>query len=138
MSAINRFAPDARFAIYNGDSIDHAVWSTTTSGVTDGIATVYALLAKLNMPVFGAIGNHDTSPVNSFPRRETTPQAAEWDWVYNSHARAWNMSKEAMVETSGSFAIRDEETGLRILSVNNNVGYRAVRQLLRSCLVKRD
>jgi hypothetical protein len=37
------------------------------------------------------------------------------------------MSKEEMTRTSGSFAVRDEKTGLRILSINNNVGYRAVR-----------
>jgi sphingomyelin phosphodiesterase len=120
-------APDARFAIFNGDAIDHAVWSTSPADVTDGVSAVYALMNELNMPVYGAIGNHDTAPVNSFPRRETSPKAYEWDWVYTIHARAWNMSVSEMKKTSGCFTIRDKETGLRIISINNNVGYRAVR-----------
>ncbi|PFH58054.1 hypothetical protein XA68_14224 [Ophiocordyceps unilateralis] len=90
--AIRTVAPNAAFAIFTGDIVDHAVWDTSARHNKKSIRNAYDVMRSQlgNLTVFAIAGNHEAHPVNAFPTRdvrEKTPSlhrqlSAEWSrWI---------------------------------------------------------
>jgi len=118
--------PNKVFTIFTGDVIEGAVWLTTESEVTNDLTSAYSRMKNLGQ-AYGVVGNHDTSPVNSFPPAavDTTESS---QWAYDTLSTEWaswigsNASSE--VQTNfGSYSILTT-SGLRIISVNTNFWYK--------------
>lgn len=130
MDAIASFGQDAQGILYTGDAIDHTVWLSTRPKVEEAVNRAYASLNKLGKPVYGAIGNHDVHPVNSFPRASSrTPNAS--DWTFSLHHGLWNTpaiqghtNNGQSFHSSGSYSTL-HSPGLRIVSLNTNYAYKS-------------
>lgn len=129
LDAVKAFAPDAQGLFYTGDAIDHSVWLSTRPKVEDAVRLAYDRLDTLGIPVYGAVGNHDVHPVNSFPRRSSR-LGHQSDWTYDLHADVWKShigdaaAKESRKHLSGSYSV-PHAPGLRIISINTNYAYKS-------------
>ncbi|RDA87675.1 hypothetical protein CP532_3805 [Ophiocordyceps camponoti-leonardi (nom. inval.)] len=125
-NAINRVAPNASFALFTGDIVDHAIWDTTTASNDDSINKAYSSMNETlgRLPIYGTVGNHEASPVNAFPinghGRQTPP-------VYNVLSRQWDhwIGPEAAAQTAatGAYSVKHGDK-LRVISLNTNIYYR--------------
>lgn len=134
MEAIKEFGHDAQGILYTGDAIDHTVWLSTRPKVEEAVQRAYNSLNQVGLPVYGAIGNHDVHPVNSFPRSTShLPHAS--DWALDLHHALWQSPSQLSSEAanphathfhkhSGSYAT-SHSPGLRIISVNTNYAYKS-------------
>lgn len=81
--------------------------------------------------VFAVVGNHDSSPVNSFPPGAVdTTITTQWAYdVLSSEWTSWIGSTAASEADSnyGSYSVLTS-FGLRIISVNTNFWYRVCIQ----------
>lgn len=110
------------FVIYTGDSPAHYVWETTADEVLEVSDKIAGLLnsAFPDTPVFSAIGNHESSPVNQFKG----PGADGDAWLYDGLAAAWahNLPDQALktLRYGGYYAAR-ARPGLFVISLNLNL-----------------
>jgi sphingomyelin phosphodiesterase len=80
---------------------------------------------------YAVVGNHDSSPVNSFPPASVdTTETSQW--AYDAMSSDWSnwIGATAAAEADsnfGSYSVLTAE-GLRIISVNTNFWYK-VRQM---------
>ncbi|KAF9449018.1 sphingomyelin phosphodiesterase [Macrolepiota fuliginosa MF-IS2] len=116
------------FSIFTGDVIEADTWLVNQTGVTSELTEFNQEMQTLiSTPVFPAIGNHDTAPVNSFPR-STTPEATS-QWVFDTQASGWSKwlgpsATSAVQHMSGSYSVVAPGTNLRIISMNTIYWYR--------------
>ncbi|XP_059171995.1 sphingomyelin phosphodiesterase-like [Physella acuta] len=111
------------YIIMTGDVPAHDVWNQTK---TDQIAHV-AALDKLfsqylpDKPVYSCIGNHESTPVNSFPPPGISGH--NMDWLYGALANSWGkwLSQSAIdtILSCGGYSF-SPYPGFRIISINNN------------------
>ncbi|RAL16495.1 uncharacterized protein BO97DRAFT_440260 [Aspergillus homomorphus CBS 101889] len=82
-----RCDPPMRF-LSDRDVVPHDFWLTNLTSVEIDCNTTYAALQTLNGegPVYLAIGNHDTSPVNIFPVSSRQPSNFTPQWAYGLFA----------------------------------------------------
>ncbi|GJE99928.1 sphingomyelin phosphodiesterase [Phanerochaete sordida] len=127
--AIQQFAPHAAFTLFTGDVVDHTDWLVNKSVVTFDLAAFnFDMVTKLKGPIYPAIGNHDTAPVNTFPR-DTTITPLETQWVFDTQSAGWEPligAAAALQEkhTSGSFSAVVPGMKLRIISLNTQFWYK--------------
>ncbi|KAL0959864.1 hypothetical protein HGRIS_011537 [Hohenbuehelia grisea] len=86
------------------------------------------LLARLPQPVFPAIGNHDSAPVNSFPR-DSTNATLDSQWVFDVQSEGWapwldSVATRQVKHVSGSYSALVPGTRLRIISINTQYWYK--------------
>lgn len=111
------------YVIWTGDIPPHDIWNNSRE------EAVYLLHAASNVihkylghiPVFPALGNHESSPVNSFP----IPQVKGNDsisWLYDEVAKAWLqwLPDSSFTLKSGAYYSVAVNPGLRIISINMN------------------
>lgn len=77
--------------------------------------------------VYAVVGNHDTSPVNSFPPA-TVDTTISTQWAYDVMTSEWagwigSTVADDADSNYGSYSILTA-TGLRIISVNTNFWYK--------------
>src|SRR5262249_38515061 len=124
-AAIKKLVPNAAFAIFTGDIVDHAVWNTTQPQNTIDINDAYNRMKSLGIPVYGTIGNHEASPTNAFPTLKEGDTVEQW--VYNVISDDWTQwigPLEANRELSfGAYAVQYPKGNLRIISINTNFYY---------------
>ncbi|KAF2363498.1 Calcineurin-like phosphoesterase domain ApaH type [Trinorchestia longiramus] len=124
--------PDIDYILYTGDSVPHDIWRLNKEKNSVVINRVEKLLSEYfpNMPIFGALGNHESFPRDSFPPPEDSTVDKKFSnlWLYNLMADHWqhhlpnaNISKEARITGSYSALL---EPGFRIISVNTNFCYK--------------
>lgn len=65
-AAIEELVPDAAFTLFTGDLVEGREWLTTHFEVVNDIDSAYTHMAGLKK-VYATVGNHEASPVNSFP-----------------------------------------------------------------------
>jgi sphingomyelin phosphodiesterase len=124
-NAIKTLVPDASFAIFTGDIVDHAVWNTTQSQNIIDMNDAYNRMSSLNIPIYGVVGNHEASPTNAFPtiKEGTAPE----QWVYNTLATDWQkwigVSASSAEQSFGAYSVQYESTSLKIISINTNMYY---------------
>ncbi|KAI1806376.1 sphingomyelin phosphodiesterase [Daldinia bambusicola] len=142
-AAIQAVAPDAAFAVFTGDIVDHAVWNTSESQNAFNIGDAYGRMARAGLRVYGTAGNHEASPANSFP-----PTPADDDrndsggstgndgnaaqWLYDLLSATWSrwIGSRAAATTRefGAYSVRhasgkDGAGKLRVISLSTNLYY---------------
>lgn len=128
--AIVSLVPNRAFTIFTGDTVVGDVWLTTDAEVTGTMDDSYARMTSIGQ-TYAVMGNHDSSPVNSFPPAAVdTTYADETQLFYDELAgdiTAW-VGDAAAAEVSGNFgsySTLDATTGARIISVNTNFWYKS-------------
>ncbi|XP_061595205.1 sphingomyelin phosphodiesterase [Cololabis saira] len=110
---------------WTGDIPAHNVWSQTRQQQLSELVVITRLIHKHlgpNVTVYPAVGNHESTPVNSFPppfvhgNRSTA-------WLYNTMAEEWSpwLPEEALktLRYGGFYTVRIQP-GLRVVSLNMN------------------
>lgn len=119
--------PDLDFIVWTGDIVPHNVWNTSRAGNLDTIREAVQMVKDYfpDVPVFPAIGNHESHPVNAFPQPYIE---GEFDisWLYDEIVTLWQtwLPEEvaASIAYSGFYSTLIKP-GLRILSINSNYCY---------------
>ncbi|OTB11694.1 hypothetical protein K445DRAFT_321857 [Daldinia sp. EC12] len=142
-AAIQAVAPDAAFAIFTGDIVDHAVWDTSESQNAFGIDDAYGRMARAGLRVYGTAGNHEASPANSFPPTPvnddddgTDNRSNTAQWLYDLLSATWSRwigpRAAATTREFGAYSVRhtpgDDGDGdgvgkLRVISLSTNLYY---------------
>ncbi|XP_065178037.1 sphingomyelin phosphodiesterase-like [Sycon ciliatum] len=127
-NALEHVAKEEKFdyIIFTGDVPAHNVWNQTRDDITSAITFVCDLFKKYfpGAKIFPAVGNHESSPVNSFPPPSITGKDSH-QWLRDSLAENW---KEWLPEDSqttikeGAFYSALVKAGLRVISLNMNYG----------------
>ncbi|KAF4108171.1 sphingomyelin phosphodiesterase [Onychostoma macrolepis] len=110
---------------WTGDIPAHNIWSQTRAQQLNELVTITRLIHKHlgpNVTVYPAVGNHESTPVNSFPPPFIHGNRSS-RWLYDTMAEEWApwLPKEAL-ETirRGGFYTVEVERGLRVVSLNMN------------------
>ncbi|AEO67682.1 uncharacterized protein THITE_2116556 [Thermothielavioides terrestris NRRL 8126] len=127
-AAIRSVAPDAAFALFTGDIVDHAIWNTTQAQNVLDINDAYSRMAASGLPlVFGTAGNHESNPTNAY---ETAAQGSQAQWVYDALNANWakwfGSGTDNAVEKMGAYnAAYTSPAGgkLRVINLNTNLYY---------------
>ncbi|XP_040908189.1 sphingomyelin phosphodiesterase [Toxotes jaculatrix] len=110
---------------WTGDIPAHNVWSQTRKQQLSELTVISRLIRKHlgpNVTVYPAVGNHESTPVNSFPppfvhgNRSST-------WLYNTMAEEWSawLPEQALKTLRyGGFYTVEIQPGLRVVSLNMN------------------
>ncbi|CZR64135.1 related to acid sphingomyelinase [Phialocephala subalpina] len=125
-AAIESLAPDKSFTIFTGDVVEGAVWLVTDTEVTNDLNDAYTRMQSIGQ-TYAVVGNHDTSPVNSFPPAAVDTTISS-QWAYDAMTSDWSTWIGATVSAEadanyGSYSTLTSE-GLRIISVNTNFWYK--------------
>ncbi|KAL7945442.1 Metallo-dependent phosphatase-like protein [Trichoderma barbatum] len=123
--AIRDIVPDAAFALFTGDIVDHAIWNTSKPYNQKQIADAYMHMSQYLGLVYGTAGNHEANPTNAFPPRSISTSS---QWVYDSLSAQWTrwvgLSSESQIETIGAYSTKYPGGNLRVISLNTNFYYR--------------
>lgn len=111
---------------WTGDLPPHNVWNQSRDYELFILNTTVSLLQKYlpNKIVYPAVGNHESSPVNSFPPPYITGNQSN-EWLLNAFADQWSAwlppSALETIRWGGYYnaKIRD---GLRVISLQTNYG----------------
>ncbi|XP_018009494.1 sphingomyelin phosphodiesterase [Hyalella azteca] len=119
--------PDISFIIWTGDLVPHDVWNTSREGnlniIRESVATVAQYFPSI--PVFPALGNHESDPVNAFSQPYIDNEFS-MDWLYGEVASLWQTWLPEDVATTIAYSgyyIVDVFPDLRLISVNTNYCY---------------
>ncbi|KAG4066539.1 hypothetical protein HA402_007175 [Bradysia odoriphaga] len=120
--------PDIDYIIWTGDLQPHNIWSETKEENLKLLRETVTTLKKKfpNIPVFPAIGNHDSSPVNLFPQPYITDQQYSDKWLLDELDVLWRTWLPENVSTTikyGGFYSVLVRPGFRIISLNTNYCY---------------
>ncbi|KAK7740908.1 hypothetical protein SLS53_004971 [Cytospora paraplurivora] len=128
-AAIEDLVPDRAFTIFTGDVVEGAVWLVTDAEVTNDLDDAYGRMQGIGQ-TYAVIGNHDSSPVNSFPPA-AVDTTIDTQWAYDTLStdiEGW-IGSTAAAEVSSNFGsysvVADNYTNLRIISVNTNFWYKS-------------
>lgn len=122
-AAIEQIVPDAAFTLFTGDLVEGVQWLTTKQDIITDIDSAYSHMKGLDL-VYGAVGNHEANPVNSFPPagvRTLVNQSNQY--MYDRLAENWIewIGPEAAANTAsryGAYSVLHPHTNLRIISFN--------------------
>lgn len=110
---------------WTGDIPAHNVWAQTRSQQTLELVTVTRLIHKYLGPsvtVYPAVGNHESTPVNSFPPPFVHGNRSS-RWLYDTMADEWApwLPEQALqtLRRAGFYAVQIQP-GLRLVSLNMN------------------
>ncbi|KAF8793227.1 sphingomyelin phosphodiesterase-like [Argiope bruennichi] len=111
------------YVIWTGDIPPHDIWNYTRNDVIHLLHTASKVMLKYlgHVPIFPALGNHESSPVNSFPIPDVKGNDSI-SWLYNEIEKAWLPWVPDSSETLrlGAFYTAEVYPGLRIISLNMN------------------
>ncbi|CAL8279210.1 unnamed protein product [Arctogadus glacialis] len=110
---------------WTGDIPAHNVWSQTRKQQLSALSIISRLIHKNlgpNVTVYPAIGNHESTPVNSFPPPFVHGNRS-LAWLYNTMAEEWaSWLPEQALKTlryAGFYSVL-VQPGLRLVSLNMN------------------
>ncbi|XP_050417111.1 sphingomyelin phosphodiesterase [Patella vulgata] len=112
------------FVLWTGDLPPHNVWNQTRTDQLGILDTLTARFKKYlpNKMIFSALGNHESSPVNSFPPPFINGNESI-DWLYEALAEDWTTwlpnSTIATIKQGGFYEV-SPYPGYRIISINTN------------------
>lgn len=112
------------YIMWTGDLPPHNVWNQTRASQTGILKSLSAMVLKYfpNKPVFPSLGNHESSPVNSFPPGFVTGNQSI-SWLYDTLADTWGkwLPPDTLSTISrGAYYTVSPFPGFRIVSVNMN------------------
>lgn len=110
---------------WTGDIPAHNVWSQTRKQQLSELTVISRLIHKHlgpNVTVYPAVGNHESTPVNSFPPPFVHGNRSS-SWLYDTMAKEWAqwLPEEALKTLRyGGFYSLEIQPGLRVVSLNMN------------------
>ncbi|XP_077403403.1 sphingomyelin phosphodiesterase [Vanacampus margaritifer] len=110
---------------WTGDIPAHNVWSQTRKQQLSALTVITRLIQKHlgpNVTVYPAIGNHESTPVNSFPPPFVHGNRSS-AWLYDTMADEWSKWLPELALKSlryGGFYAVQIQPGLRLVSLNMN------------------
>ncbi|XP_033465658.1 sphingomyelin phosphodiesterase [Epinephelus lanceolatus] len=110
---------------WTGDIPAHNVWAQTRKQQLSELTTISRLIHKYlgaNVTVYPAVGNHESTPVNSFPPPFVHGNRSS-AWLYNTMAEEWApwLPEQALQTLRyGGFYTVEIQPGLRVVSLNMN------------------
>eukprot|EP00066_Takifugu_rubripes_P006537 XP_003971403.1 PREDICTED: sphingomyelin phosphodiesterase [Takifugu rubripes] len=110
---------------WTGDIPAHNIWSQTRTQQLSELTVISRLIHKHLGPkvkVYPAVGNHESTPVNSFPPPFIHGNRSS-SWLYNTMAEEWSpwLSEQAVKTLRyGGFYTMEIQPGLRVVSLNMN------------------
>ncbi|XP_005101263.2 sphingomyelin phosphodiesterase [Aplysia californica] len=112
------------YVIWTGDLPAHDVWEQPREAQLSSLRTVVALLRKYlpDTPIYPSLGNHESSPVNSFPPPYVKGNNSI-TWLYDALADSWkNWLPASALETvrKGAYYSVSPHKGFRVVSLNMN------------------
>ncbi|XP_032878082.1 sphingomyelin phosphodiesterase [Amblyraja radiata] len=111
-------------AYWAGDIPAHNVWQQSRHDQINALTTITNLLRQHlpNLTIYPAVGNHESTPVNSFPPPFIHGNQSS-SWLYNAMVDAWQQwLPPTALETlrRGGFYTVAVRPGLRLVSLNMN------------------
>ncbi|XP_078393279.1 sphingomyelin phosphodiesterase [Cetorhinus maximus] len=109
---------------WTGDIPAHNVWHQTRKDQLLALNTITALVRKHlgKVPIFPAVGNHESTPVNSFPPPFIHGNESS-AWLYDAMVEAWKdwLPKQAQetLRRAGFYTVK-LQPGLRLVALNMN------------------
>ncbi|MGH0129860.1 UNVERIFIED_CONTAM: hypothetical protein FKN15_040004 [Acipenser sinensis] len=109
---------------WTGDIPAHNVWAQTRAQQLLELSTISQLIHKYlgDVPVYPAVGNHESTPVNSFPPPFIRGNHSS-AWLYDRMAEEWGAWLPAEAQDTiriGGFYTVKVQSGLRLVSLNMN------------------
>ncbi|KAG5958758.1 hypothetical protein E4U58_005262 [Claviceps cyperi] len=124
--ATKKLARDANYTIFTGDVVDREVWNTSPETNAKTLQEAYDRMKKVFPHFYPAVGNHESSPANSFPLATESSKKFEIKWLYGLLSSLWQGTQVGQVESNhyrGRYAYRDTQRGLRVIGINTNLYY---------------
>ncbi|XP_068626319.1 sphingomyelin phosphodiesterase [Battus philenor] len=117
--------PDIDYILWTGDLPPHDVWNQTKEENLKVLQETVAQMSDMfpGVPIFPALGNHESSPVNSFPPPYISSSESNIAWLYNELDAQWRRWLPAGVSHTvrrGAFYSVLVRPGFRIISLNMN------------------
>nr|XP_045606913.1 sphingomyelin phosphodiesterase-like isoform X2 [Procambarus clarkii] len=96
---INTTYPDLDFIIWTGDLIPHIVWNTSREGNLEVIRSAVQMIHDYfpGVPVFPAIGNHESHPVNAWLLYDDVDPAEELQWMAAELQKAEDVGEKVYI-----------------------------------------
>ncbi|XP_063219326.1 sphingomyelin phosphodiesterase isoform X2 [Bacillus rossius redtenbacheri] len=121
---ISNTHPDIDYILWTGDLPPHDVWNQTREqNLMILRETVNQMIQTFpGIPIFPALGNHESHPVNSFPPPFVSNEYSI-AWLYNEldkHWRQWLPTSVSHTVRRGAFYSVLVRPGFRIISLNMN------------------
>uniref|UniRef100_A0A0A9Z5H7 Sphingomyelin phosphodiesterase n=1 Tax=Lygus hesperus TaxID=30085 RepID=A0A0A9Z5H7_LYGHE len=121
---ITRTHPDIDYILWTGDLPPHDVWNQTKEENIQILKETVAQMLKMfpGIPIFPALGNHETFPVNSFPPPSIQNEYSI-KWLYDeidTQWRKWLPQTVSRTVRRGAFYSVLVRPGFRIISLNMN------------------
>ncbi|KAI5755410.1 hypothetical protein M8J77_016576 [Diaphorina citri] len=115
---------DIDYILWTGDLPPHDVWNQTRQENLDILKETVSQLSQMfpGIPIFPALGNHETVPVNSFPP-PFVPKEYAISWLYDAldtQWRKWLPASTSRTVRRGAFYSVLVRPGFRIISLNMN------------------
>uniref|UniRef100_A0A8C7IWN9 Sphingomyelin phosphodiesterase n=1 Tax=Oncorhynchus kisutch TaxID=8019 RepID=A0A8C7IWN9_ONCKI len=109
---------------WTGDIPAHNIWSQTRKQQLSELTVITRLIQRHlgNLKVYPAIGNHESTPVNSFPPPFVHGNRSS-RWLYDTMAEEWApwLPEQALKTLRhGGFYTVEVQPGLRVVSLNMN------------------
>ncbi|XP_034937352.1 sphingomyelin phosphodiesterase-like isoform X4 [Chelonus insularis] len=126
LNHIKQTHSDIDYILWTGDLPPHDVWNQTREENLKILRDTAIQMAETfpGIPIFPALGNHESAPVNSFPPPLSTPDDdSSISWLYNELDKQWRRWLPAGVSHTvrrGAFYSVLVRPGFRIISVNMN------------------
>ncbi|KAM9320676.1 sphingomyelin phosphodiesterase [Gastrophryne carolinensis] len=126
-SLLRHLVPDAGTysrVYWTGDIPAHNIWEQTRHAQLDALRTITSLIRKYlgPVPVYPAVGNHESAPVNGFPPPSVHGNLSS-SWLYHAMADQWEdwLPPDALhtLRLFGFYTVRIGP-GLRLVSLNMN------------------
>ncbi|XP_050666343.1 sphingomyelin phosphodiesterase isoform X2 [Leptidea sinapis] len=116
---------DIDYILWTGDLPPHDVWNQTKEENLKVLQETVAQMSDMfpGVPIFPALGNHESSPVNSFPPPYISSPESNIAWLYNELDAQWRRWLPAGVSHTvrrGAFYSVLVRPGFRIISLNMN------------------
>lgn len=111
--------------MWTGDLPPHDVWNQTREENLKIIRETVLQMAERfpGIPIFPALGNHESAPVNSFPPPFVDTPDSAISWLYdelNEQWRKWLPSSVSNTVRRGAFYSVLVRPGFRLISLNMN------------------
>ncbi|XP_061485259.1 sphingomyelin phosphodiesterase [Rhineura floridana] len=111
-------------AYWTGDIPAHNIWQQSRGDQLYALTTVTSLIQKYlgPLPVYPAVGNHESVPVNFFPPPDVSGNQSS-AWLYSAMVDAWRpwLPHQALETLRlGGFYTLLVQPGLRLVSLNMN------------------
>ncbi|CAG9816256.1 unnamed protein product [Phaedon cochleariae] len=117
--------PDIDYILWTGDLPPHDIWNQTKEENLKILKDTVKQMSDMfpGAPIFPALGNHESAPVNSFPPPFVDNPDSTISWLYDEldiQWRKWLPSSVSNTVRRGAFYSVLVRPGFRLISLNMN------------------